>query len=458
MATMDEGTRRRLQAQFQQGAKMAATGNFDYATEMFTACVVRDPGNLVYVSNFLGNLQKKYNNNKKGAKLASMRIAGPKAAIKKSVMQKHWPEVIKSGVEVLKLNPWDTSTLKDLAIACENLNYDDSQLAFLRAALDADMADPEVNRTAGRALAKQGKFDDAIRCYTRVLKALPKDEEAGRAIADLTVEKTISKGGYEEAESTRDVRANKEDEAPKGLQITPERQLEKEIARNPADAGLYLKLADLHVTKERFEEAEKTLAKALEASGGDVNIRERLEDVQLRRQREQVVTAERLAREKKTPESVTLYKELRASLNRLEIDIFRSRVDRNPQQFGYKIELATRLKAAAMYKEAIPLFQAAQSDPGRRGEVLLHLGECFQQIQQYPLAMRNYEAAVEATAGDLDVERRKLALYRAGKIAMAFFKDLAKADNYLNELAGLDFAYKDVADLLDKIRKMREDG
>ena len=93
MATMDEGTRRRLQAQFQQGAKMAATGNFDYATEMFTACVVRDPGNLVYVSNFLGNLQKKYNNNKKGAKLACRRIGGPKAAIKKSVMQKHWPPV-----------------------------------------------------------------------------------------------------------------------------------------------------------------------------------------------------------------------------------------------------------------------------------------------------------------------------------------------------------------------------
>ena len=217
-------------------------------------------------------------------------------------------------------------------------------------------------------------------------------------------------------------------------------------------------MADLHVTKERFEEAEKTLAKALEASGGDVNIRERLEDVQLRRQREQVVTAERLAREKRTPESITLFKELQSALNRLEIDIFRSRVDRNPQQFGFKIELALRLKAAGMFKEAIPLFQAAQSDPGRRGEVLLHLGECFQQIKQYPLAMRNYEAAVEATAGDLDVERRKLALYRAGKIAMVAFKDLAKADNYLNELAGLDFAYKDVADLLDKIRKMREDG
>ncbi|MBX9789354.1 MAG: tetratricopeptide repeat protein [Pirellulales bacterium] len=458
MAMIDEGTRRRLQAQFQQGAKMSATGNFDYATEMFSACVLGDPGNLLYVSNFLGNLQKKYNNNKKGAKLASMRVAGPKAAIKKSVMQKHWPEIVKSGLEVLKLNPWDTGTLKDLALACENLHYDECQLAYLRAALDADMADPEINRVAGRALAKQGKFDDAIRCFTRVVKALPKDEEANRAIADLTVEKTISKGGYEEAESTRDVRANKEDEAPKGLQITPERQLEKEIAKNPADAGLYLKLADLHVTKERFEEAEKVLAKALEASGGDVNVRERLEDVQLRRQREQLVTAERLAREKKTPEAVALYKEMHSALNRLEMDVFRSRVERNPQHYGYKIELATRLKTAGMYKEAIPLFQAAQSDAGRRGEVLLHLGDCFVQIKQYPLAMRSYEAAVEATAGDLDVERRKKALYMAGKIAMLALKDLAKADNYLNEVAGLDFAYKDVADLLDKIRKMREDG
>ncbi|MGD9647496.1 MAG: tetratricopeptide repeat protein [Pirellulales bacterium] len=456
MAMMDEGRRRRLQAQFQQGGKMAATGNFDYATEMFTACVLGDPGNLLYVSNFLGNLQKKYNNNKKGAKLASMRVAGPKTAIKKSVMQKQWPEVIKAGLEVLKVNPWDTSTLKDLAIACDNLNYDDCQLAYLRAALDADMADPEINRVAGRALAKQGKFDDAIRCFTRVVKALPKDEEANRAIANLTVEKTISKGGYEEAESTRDVRANKEDEAPKGIQITPERQLEKEIAKNPADAGLYLKLADLHVSKERFEEAEKILAKALEASGGDVNIRERLEDVQLRREREQLSVAERLAREKKTPEAITLYKEKHAALNRLEMDIFRSRVERNPQNYGFKIELAMRLKAAGMHKEAIPLYQAAQSDPGRRGEVLVSLGDCFVKITQYPLAMRSYEAAVEATAGDLDVELRKKALYMAGKIAMLVVKDLAKADNYLNEVAGLDFAYKDVADLLDKLRKMRD--
>ncbi len=50
--------RQRLQKQFEAGSKVAATGNYDYATDMFTQCVLADPGNLLYVSNFVGNLQK----------------------------------------------------------------------------------------------------------------------------------------------------------------------------------------------------------------------------------------------------------------------------------------------------------------------------------------------------------------------------------------------------------------
>ena len=32
----------------------------DYANEMLTECVIRDPGNLVYVEAFLDNLQRKH--------------------------------------------------------------------------------------------------------------------------------------------------------------------------------------------------------------------------------------------------------------------------------------------------------------------------------------------------------------------------------------------------------------
>ena len=44
-------------------------------------------------------------------------------------------------------------------------------------------------------------------------KAIPRDEEASRAIANLTVEKTIHRGGYEDAESSTEVMADKDAQA-----------------------------------------------------------------------------------------------------------------------------------------------------------------------------------------------------------------------------------------------------
>ena len=36
----------------------------------------------------------------------------------------------------------------------------------------------------------------------------------------------------------------------------------------------------------------------------------------------------------------------------------------------------------------------AKNDPRKKGMSLLILGECFQQIKQYDLAMKHYEAAI----------------------------------------------------------------
>lgn len=460
---LSPATRRRLQQQFEHGSKMSSSGNFDYATDLFTNCVVGDPGNVIYLQNFLGNLYKKYNNNKKGSKLSGIKGAGRRTSVKKASMQKDWTAVIREGLELLKLNPWDTGALIAMADACEKLDYDECQLAYLRGALDADIKDGEVNRLAGRALARQGLFDDAIACWHRVQKAVPKDVEAQRAIGDLTVEKTIKKGGYESAEKAKDIRADQQapdDEPEMGLRQTPEKQLEKAIAKDPADQSNYIRLADLHIGKERYDDAEAVLQKALEASGGDVNIRERLEDTQLRRQREQLSIAENKLRAERNQENETLYRRLRAELNQKELEIYSSRTERYPTNLGYKYEVGVRLKRGGKPKEAIPYFQQAQQDGQRKGEVLLLLGECFQQLKpvqttNLKLAMRNYADAVENIL-DSQLEMRKLALYRAGSLALAL-RDLDGAENYLTTLAGIDFAYKDVSTLLDKLNDLRKD-
>jgi hypothetical protein len=70
--------------------------------------------------------------------------------------------------------------------------------------------------------------------------------------------------------------------------------------------------------------------------------------------------------------------------------------------------------------------------------------------------MRHYEQANEEIP-DRDADNKKLTLYRAGRLALSL-KNLEVAERYLTTLAGMDFSYRDVAELLDKIAKLKDDG
>jgi tetratricopeptide (TPR) repeat protein len=465
--------RRRLQQCFEQGSKSASQNQFDYAIDMFDICVKGDPANQIYIKQYLTCLGRKYNDNKKGAGFTSApKIKVLQGVVKKSSYSKDWNAVLEKGWDVLKLNPWDVWTLSAMADAAGELHLDEAQLTYLKQALDVDPKDAEVNRKCGRALARMGHFDQAIACWHRVEQAKPGDEEAGRAVADLAIERTITKGGYEEAESGTDVRADKDklaQLAESDNKYTPQQRLERAIAKTPDDIGLYLELADMHTREERHKQAEEVLRKALEASGGDVMVRERLEDAQLRTARAQLHVAKAKAAKDKTPESYALYKKMKKELNSAELDVYRSRSERYPNNLRHKYELALRLKVAGEYQEAIKSFQAASGDPKTKGQVHLGLGECFQAIKQYKLAMQNYEASLDALP-QREVEERKWALYLAGYLSLALAEkhlaaadphgkeDLDRAERHLNELASLEFGYKDVAKLLDRIAKIRNKG
>ena len=107
-------------------------------------------------------------------------------------------------------------------------------------------------------------------------------------------------------------------------------------------------------------------------------------------------------------------------------------------------------------KDAITTLQSAKGDAKRKTEVLLELGECFQKIEQYKLALSHYEQAIE-TCDQPDGETRRLALYRAGVLATGL-RELDRAERHLSDLAGLDFGYRDVSDRLDKIAQLRNSG
>jgi len=224
----------------------------------------------------------------------------------------------------------------------------------------------------------------------------------------------------------------------------------------PAEIDAYLELADLLERDSGVEEAEQVLMKALAASGNDIKVREHLEDRQLRWARHRVHIAEQRLKEEDTPAHRQTLERLKAAQVKHEVEIYSARCARYPENLTWRYELAMRLKAAGNHVEAIRHFQDVLQDPRRKGAVSLELGECFQKIKQYQLAMRNYIAAVESLT-DRELELRKRALYRAGVLA-AGLDDRDAAQKYLGTLAGLDFGYRDVAQRLDKLAAPKDNN
>ena len=225
--------------------------------------------------------------------------------------------------------------------------------------------------------------------------------------------------------------------------------LRKKLTASPADFETAFELADLLEREASVEEAEKVLVDVLAASGNDLKVREHLEDRQIRWAKRRVMLAEKQLQTTDSEDNKETVVRLRTALLKQEIDIFAARAERYPDNVSWKYELAMRLKTTGSPAEAIKFFQQVQIDSRRRGAVALELGECFQKIKQYPLAMRNYQTAVESL-GDREVELRKRALYRAGVLAAAM-KDKDAALKFLSNLAEVDFGYRDVAERLKKL-------
>jgi len=446
--------RARLQKLFEHGNKQVTQGQHDYATDLFTQCVLADPLNLEYVQAYVNNLQKKYGNNRSGRKMAQLFERAARTAVKKALVAKEWDEVIKQGLKVLTVNPWDKNTLLAMAAATEKKGNLEIAQHYLKWARVAAPDDPDINKACALSAAAARQFDVAIAMWHKVAQARPDDGEPQRAIASLTVQKTVTLGGFREDEDGKIVDSHAqskeqklETETDDEEDLAPEEKLLQKIKADPKNMAGYIELAQLYIHKGDYKKAEKVYAQAYKVSGGNEDIREHWEDIQLRRVRMKMIQADKQGEQE-------LARKLRKDLIGKELEVYKGRCERMPNNLGLKYQLGYRYQLAGQPNEAIKLYQQARNDPRHKGDCLLRLGECFQKIKQNRLAMSHYEMAIVEIA-DREEESKKRALYLAGRMAL-FLKNVDKAEQYLTQLAGMDFTFRDVSDLVAKVSNLRE--
>lgn len=456
MQEISPAMRARLQKCFEYGNQKLNLKAYDYATEMFAQCVCGDPSNILYLNSFVVNLREKFKDHRpKSSVIGFVRKAKNNVPI--GGKDKPLEVVIKDGVERLKKNPWDAQTFVEMGMACLADDLEEPGLAYLNLAVKSDPDNVEINRLAARELGERQKYDDALACWTRVSKLLPKDIEASKMISDLMLEKTINR--VNTANHEKDEAAIKEAERER---LSVEDQCEKKLRKNPKDRDAFVELVDYFTQKGNLRKAEdacKRAIKALEIEDDPV-FTPQLIEIQKNRAREELARLKQQYEKTPTDAIKEKFAQQKHIFEQKTYESIKYRLKKSPNLCSLHQELGNFLMQHGKYKEAISEFQVAKADAGIAGPCLLALALCFQQIKQYRLAFTHYEQAIKTFKASVDTqtgEDIKRALYYGARLAYGLEK-YEQADDFANQLAAIDFSYKDVGGLLDKIAEKRHNN
>jgi tetratricopeptide (TPR) repeat protein len=459
---------------FNKAKELITDGGYDYAIQLLLTCCKLDPGNFFYRQKLRETQKAKYGNNLRGSRFSFLTTPRWKAKLKVAKRNRDYLKALEFGEQVLCRNPWDQGTQMDMSEAFDALGLSDLAVFTLDQARQKYPRDATLNRALARQFEKRGDFQKAMVLWQLVRESAPSDVEAAHKAKDLAASATIQKGQYEEAAAgTKEspvvgrIEAKAAEKVDKlSREVGP---LQTRIAADPTEPSLYLQLASVYRKAGQDDRARATLQQGLGPTGNAFQIQLELMALDLAPLRKNLETAElrlRKLKEKGGPAPVkdemtaeTRDEMTEAELNALraklmkeiiarEIEMYRMRADRFPNELNHRIELGTRLLKVDRVDEAIAELQQARRDDRLKWRAALLLGMCFKKRNNWRLAQRNFEEGLTAVPPEDEATRKELLFQLA--TGSAENGDLQRALDLGHELANLDFAFKSIGKLLDE--------
>jgi tetratricopeptide (TPR) repeat protein len=461
---------------FSKAKDLLNDGGHDYAIQLLLTCCKIDPANFHYRKTLRDTQKAKYGNSLRGSRFAFLTTPRWKAKLKVAKRNREYLKCLEFGEQVLCRNPWDMGTQMDMAEAFDALGLSDLAVFSLDQARQKYPKDATLNRALARQFEKRGDFQKAMVLWQLVREAAPTDVEAAHKAKDLAASATIQKGQYEEAAAgTKDspvVGRIESRAAEKVDKLTRETgPILTRIAADPTEPALYLQLASVYRRAGQDDRARAALQQGLGPTGNAFQIqlelmaldlaplRKNLETAEqrLRKLKEKARTApaddddgatEQLSEEMSEAELSALRSKLAKEILAREVEMYRVKADRFPNELTHRIELGTRLLKLDRVDEAIAELQQARRDDRLKWRAALFLGMCFKKRNNWRLAQRNFEEGLAAVPPEEESIRKEL-LYQLAT-GSAENGDLQRAVDLGHELANLDFGFKNIGKLLDE--------
>ncbi len=314
-----------------------------------------------------------------------------------------------------------------------------------------------------------GDFDKALAACQHAYRLKPQDKNLADEFKNLSAEMTMASGKYDQEgdfrQSIKDREGQEMLHATQGViksedyQLLAVRHAREELAQNPTLSRNIFNLAqvlwDLY-TDEAQNEAVDLLENAYKTKN-DFSFKQHAGQLRINRLKRKLKEAKTaMQAHPDDANAKSKVEELSAQLNSTELEHHRLCVQNYPTDLQVKYEYAECLFHNKRYDEAIPLFQEAQKDPRRKITAMNKIGMCFfikgwlaDAIDIFAQTIDSYEIKEDNIAKEL---RYNLAR------AYEEHGDIDKALEIYRKIAQIDFAYHDVSQRVDNLRKKRDES
>lgn len=454
-----EEDRRKAKQFFDRGGTIAATGNFEYAIEMYLQGLALDPESVEAHQSLRDiSLKRKASGGKTLGMFEAMKLKGGRGDDKQKIL---------NAEKLLAYDPGNTDHMLAVMEPAARFGYYDTVMWMGPILLKANI-DGKKDLSKFQALkdiyVRLHQWKRATEAAQYALSAKPEDMDMQREVKDLAARQTMDEGNYEKSESFRGSIRDMDGQQKRMREdsdVRTEDQMsgmihdaEAEYAAEPNEPGKLMKLVDLLVKTDNPEQENRAIDLLEAAYQRTKQFRNRLRVGEIRMRQLSRMERSLLQRARANPSDKALlaeYAQFRKERAQEELNEFTLAADNYPTQLEYQFQMAKRMFDLEQFGEAIPVFQKARQDPKYRVDASVMLGRAFLEAGFSDEAVDTFKAAIDdyQLKGD---EKSIEMTYWYGR-SLEEKGEKAVAAKAYSQVAQWNFNYRDTQ---VRIKKMRE--
>lgn len=448
---------RDLRMLYTRGADALARENFDYAIDLFSQVLAREPG-LFECRKALRTAQLKKAAGGSGffKRMANKATLGPLIGRGQVALRTNPTEALLAAEQILSSDPTSTAGHRLIVEAARALGFIQTAVMSMEMLFRHSPTDRNLGIELAKGFAEIGDVAKGERILSELARLYPSDTDLLQTLKNLSARKTLDEGGYDELSSGtgsyRDILKDKEEAVSLEQQnrhVKDEstadrliREYEARLQAEPRNLKVVRTLAELYTEKGDFDRA-LGYYKNLQSSdiGSDATLAKAISDTMARKMDREIASLDTM-----TPDYAERLAQLQAEKDAFLLAGAQKRVEQFPTDLQLRYELGVLLFNSGKIGEAIQEFQKAQSNPHRKIASMNYLAQCFARRRMFDLAARTLQNAIKEKAA-FDDEKKEL-IYNLGVV----LENMEKRDEAVEQfklIYEVDIGYKDVAAKVD---------